>query len=283
MPAEGELSYAYLEGHPADAARVLERLAPAAAAALLAETPLRVAAPVLRQMLPLPAARCVECLDAAAAAGVLQGIGPQAGVALLRYVAAAERSRLLALLPTPLAVAYELLLGFPEGTVGAWMDPQPLALPAEMSAGEALERVRHAGPALVAEPQVIDRQQRLLGYVDLAELLRAEPRATLARLARPNPHTLPAQARIAGLREHPAWREAAALPVVEQDGRLVGILSHRALLRAVAAKAPSPAPRRAGDGLSALAGAYWFAVAGLLQAIVGMLPAKPGSGGGDAP
>lgn len=275
MASSEDLSYAFLEAHPADAARVLERLAPAAAAALLAGAPLRVAAPVLRQMLPLPGARCLERMDEAAAAGLLRGAGPQSGVALLRYLGAERRGRLLAQLPSALTLAYELMLGYPEGTVGAWMDPRALALPADMSAADALARVRHAEQGLVADPQVIDRQQRLRGYVDLADLLRAEPQATLARLVRPNPHSLPAQALVAGLREHPAWREAAALPVVERGDRLVGTLTHSALLRALSLAAATPPPRRAADTLTGLAGAYWFAVSGLVQALVGMLPAKP--------
>lgn len=43
MASSEELTYAFLEAHPSDAARVLERLAPAAAAALLQSAPLRLA------------------------------------------------------------------------------------------------------------------------------------------------------------------------------------------------------------------------------------------------
>ncbi len=158
---------------------------------------------------------------------------PQTGVALLRYFGAERRARLLAQLPTALAVAYELLLGYPEGTVGAWMDPRALALPADMTVGESLDRVRRADEVLAAYPFVIDRNQRLLGNVELADLLRADAATTLARLVRPSPHRLPAQALLAGLREHPGWREASTLPVVERGDRLVGALTHGALLRAL--------------------------------------------------
>ena len=57
MASSEELSYAFLEAHPADAARVLERLAATEAGALLQSAPLRLAAPVLRHMLPLSGAR----------------------------------------------------------------------------------------------------------------------------------------------------------------------------------------------------------------------------------
>lgn len=271
--ASGEaLSYAFLETHPADAARVLERLAPAAAAALLKSAPLRLAAPVLRQMLPLAGARCLEPLDDSETAGLLRGVGVQAGVALLRYIGADRRARLLTQLPTALTLAYELLLGYPEGTVGAWMDPRALALPADMSCGESLERVRQADESLIADPFVIDRNQRLLGYVELADLLRAHEATPLTRLLRASPHRLPAQALLAGLREHPGWREASTLPVVEHGDRLVGALTHAALQRALALEPHAPQPRSTEDTLAGIAGAYWFGVSALIQTLVGLLP-----------
>ena len=274
MASSEELSYAFLEAHPADAARVLERLAATEAGALLQSAPLRLAAPVLRHMLPLSGARCLESLDDNDVAGLLRGAGPQAGVALLRYLGAERRTKLLAQLPTALTLAYELLLGYPEDTVGAWMDPHPLALPADMTVAESLERVRHSDEALNADPFVIDRNQRLLGYVELADLLRADAATSLSRLARPSPHRLPAQALLAGLREHQGWRESSTLPVVEHGERLVGAITHTALQRGLSMEQSRPTPSSAEDTLAGIAGAYWFGVSALIQALVSMLPVE---------
>ena len=100
------------------------------------------------------------------------------------------------------------------------------------------------------------------------------PRLSLARLVRPSPHRLPAQALLAGLREHPGWREASTLPVVERGDRLVGALTHGALLRALSMEQGTPTPRRAEDTLVGIAGAYWFGVSTLIQALVGLLPVE---------
>lgn len=276
MASSEELTYAFMEAHPADSARVIERLAPTSAAALLRAAPVRLAAPVLRQMLPLAGARCMELLDDSEAAGLLRGVGAQSGVALLRYFAAARRAGLLAQLPTALTIAFELLLGYPEGTVGAWMDPRPLAFPSDMSANEALERVRGADEAVIADPYVIDRNQRLIGYVELADLLRANSSITLARLARPCTLRLPAKALIAGLPEHPAWHEVSALPIVERGEQLVGALTHAALLRALSSEQTAPATGAAHDTLAGIATTYWFGVSALIQALVGLLPVEKG-------
>lgn len=274
MASSEELTYAFLETHPADAARVLERLAPASAAALLQSTPLRLASPVLRQMLPLAGARCLERLTDTETVGLLRGIGAQPGVALLRYFGAERRAKLLVQLPTALTIAYELLLGYPEGAVGGWMDPRALALPADMTAGESLERVRLADDELVADPYVIDRNQRLLGYVELADLLRAGAATPLTRLVRPSPHRLPAQALLAGLREHPGWHTTSTLPVVERDDRLVGALTHATLQRALSMEQNTPAVNVAEDTLVGIASAYWFGISALIHAIVSLLPVE---------
>jgi magnesium transporter len=274
MASSEQLSYAFLEAHPADAARVLERLAAPEAGALLKSAPVRLASPVLRHMLPLAGARCLEQLDDKEIAGLLHGTGAQSGVALLRYFGAERRTRLLSQLPTALTLAYELLLGYPEDSVGAWMDPRTLALPADMTVGESLERVRRADEALIADPFVIDRNQHLLGYVELADLLRAGASTSLVRLVRPCPHRLPAQTLLTGLSEHQGWHEASTLPVVESGDRLVGAFTHAALLRALSLEQVAPLPNPAKDTLVGIAGAYWFSVSALIQALVGMLPVQ---------
>lgn len=274
MASSEELSYAFMEAHPADAARVLERLTAGEAGALLQSVPQRLASPVLRQMLPLAGARCLEQLNDAEIAGVLRGTGAQSGVALLRYFGAERRTMVLAQLPTAMTLAYELLLGYPEDTVGAWMDPRALALPADMTVGESLERVRRADEAMIADPFVIDRNQRLLGYVELADLLRANPATTLGRQVRPCPHQLPAQSLLAGLVDHQGWHEASTLPVVERGDRLVGAFTHAALLRALALEQVSITSTTSGSAVSNFASAYWISVSALIQSLVGMLPVE---------
>ncbi len=274
MPSSEELSYAFLESHPADAARVLERLSSASAAALLQSAPLRLAAPVLRQMLPITGTRCLEHLDDAEIAGLLRSVGAQAGVALLRYFSTERRALLLLQLPTALTIAFELLLGYPEGTAGAWMDPSPLALLSDMTVSEALERVRHADETMTADPFVIDQNQRLLGYVKLADMLRATAETSLARLVRTSQHRIPSQALLTGLREHPGWHEASTLPVVERGDRLVGVFTHAALQRALTMGQKATQQSREENTLANIAGTYWFGVSALIQLVVSLLPVE---------
>lgn len=269
----GSLSLAYLEAHPRDAARVLERLTPSAAADLLASVPLRLAAPVLRQMLPLFAARAMDRLGDDRAAGLLRAVGPQAGVAVLRQMPRARADTLIGQLPAPLAVAFRLLLGYPENTVGAWTDPHALAVTEDLLGAQAIEHLRTSGHEQDVL-YVVDGEQRLVGVVPLVELLRAPADTPLRRLMQPPPITVPAQSLISALHEHSGWTSARALVVVERGERFAGVLWQTALTAAHGPAREHDQPSTPGDVLSMLAGGYWGAVAGLIEMLVSWLPVK---------
>ena len=271
MASTEELSYAYLESHPGEAARVLERLAAQDCAAFLGATPRRLAVPVLRQMLALNAARCLERLDDSLAAGLLHGIGAQAGAAVLRHFPEPRRAPLIAQLPTPTAMAFRLLLSYSADTVGGWMDPRVLAVPTDFAASAVLERVRLAEPEFIGDIYVLDQDQRLRGTVDVSDLLRVEGRDPVARSMRAAPHSLPARSPLAAVRDHAGWIDYRVLPVVERGERFVGVLTYAVLLRALTRNARTQVSASA-DSFGGVVGSYWRGVSGMIEAAIELLP-----------
>jgi len=275
MAGTEDLSFAFLESHPADAARVLERIAPQNVAALLVDAPLRLASPVLRAMLPLHVARCLETLADDTVSGLLRAMGPQAGVAVLHYVPESRRNALLAQLPTALAIAFRLLLGYPEDTVGAWMDPRVLALPADTTADAALRRLREAEGESAVSIFVIGPGQRLLGQADLPDVLRAAAETPLSKVMHQANYTLPARAAIRAVEEHAGWDDYQMLPVVEREDRFVGALDRGVLARALLRTRHAQPGGGYGDLVANVAGGYWLGVASLIQVIVALIPVTP--------
>lgn len=267
------LSLAFMRGHPAQAARVLETLPDAEAAALFQRAPARLGAVVLAAMLPRRAARCIEALDDARALEVLASMGTQPTVALLRHLPEARRQRLITGLPTGTALASTLLLGYTEDTLGAWADPDIITLTADTRVGDVIERVRQT-PATHAWVFVTDAQQRLAGVVSLATLLHAPQGATLATLMQRPPAVLPANAPLSGAAAHPGWERGSTLPVVEPGERLVGALTHDALARALRRIAPAPAARDATVPVLFARG-YWHTLSGLFESGLVLLPRVP--------
>lgn len=273
MPDAQSLTLAFLSNHAMEAARVIETLPSTDAAALFAEIPARVGAPVLAAMLPPAAARVLGALADEQALALLNACGTQAAVAMLRHVAEPRRTQQIAGLATVNAVAARVLLGFPEDAVGAWTDPEVIALPLNAQVAAALERLQQGPEPADDAVYLLDAERRMCGYVALRTLVRAPGSMPLANLARPAPAPLSAMMPIAAAAGVPAWERVICLPVVDRAERLVGVLRRAALAQALNSR---PARANAGTDASAtqlLAAGYWSIVSGLLGATLAALPA----------
>ncbi len=277
------LSLAFMRAHPERAARVLEALPAEAVADLFLRAPARLSADVLAAMLPHSAVRCLALLDEQRVQQLLAPLGTQPVVALLRCMEPAHRQALVASLPTSLALASSLLLGYAEDSLGALADPDVLSLPPHTTAGEALQRLQAAATEQV-QLFVADTDRRLAGTVSLPALLRAPASTRLLALMKPPTAVLAANAPVSGAAAHPGWERASSLPVVEVGDRLMGVLSREALARALRHRAPQTA--RAGsadDGLPALfARGYWQLFSGALEAALALTPPVAPVAGPDA-
>ncbi|WP_446666647.1 magnesium transporter [Flexivirga sp. B27] len=118
------------------------------------------------------------------------------------------------------------VLGYSRHAIGRYMSPEVLPLDQDLSAGDALERVR----AHIDEPEtvyllpVIDHGRRLTGVIGLRSLLAADPAARVGDLAKPAQF-----ARAIDDREEAARRfrseKLLAMPIVDLEDRLLGILT----------------------------------------------------------
>lgn len=260
-----------MRAHPVEAARVLETVEPGESAALLARVPARVAAPVVAAMLPSAAARSIGGLEDETALALLSELGTQPVVAVLRHLAEPRRAQLIDGLPTAAALASKLLIGYMEDSVGAWTDPDVLALPGATPAAAALERVRHVG---IGQQYVFvsGENGQLDGWMPLSVLLRAPSGANLVSIMTQPEAVLPAQTPLSGALAHPFWERASAMPVVEAGERLVGVLTRDALARALRRTA-RPSRTTPADTLAGmLARGYWDALSGGAEAMATLLP-----------
>lgn len=266
------LTLTFLNAHPGEAARVLERMPAADSAALFERLPARAGAPVLSAMLPPAAARTIAALEDKPALALLTSAGAQSSVAILRHVSEARRARLLEGLPTATAVASRLLLGYPEDSVGAWADPDIITLPPETRVGDALVRIRSGDESNVEQVHAVRPDQRLEGIVDLHALLRAPETAAISTLMHKPAAVFPAATPLTSAATQRGWQQANALPVVDRNERLIGALRRSALVRALA-RGRAPAQVSEEDILiGVLAAGYWDAVSGLVEAAVVLLP-----------
>jgi magnesium transporter len=226
-----QLADAYLRLHPESAARLLESLPADQANAVLSAVDTATAAPVLSQMLPTHAARCLEHQQPHDAALLLEKLVSQQSVAVLRHMPATLREAVLDCMGPQWLMVFKLLLSYPTNTVGAWVEPRVLTLPDDCNAGEARERIARSDQVNQARIYVLDRSRRLRGAVRGLALLQVPNRKTLASILEPA-DALWARDLLVTAQESAIWERHTEAPVVNRDEEFIGVISYADLRRA---------------------------------------------------
>jgi len=232
-PAVAALTQRFLLDFPGEAARELEGMEAEEAAALLAP---HVPRAVVRAWEALAAdfARAVlEHLPAALAQRVLAEAEPAASAAVLMLLEPEARERLLKPLDREVARELRALAGYPQDSAGRLMDARIIPLRVGMTVGEAIERLRSVRRRGLRELYVVDDAGRLAGRVELQDIALARHEQPLAEIMRGVPAVVrdldPREDVVEILQREPI----SVLPVVNQEGRLLGVIRQAKLMAAV--------------------------------------------------
>ncbi|MFO7996143.1 MAG: magnesium transporter [Dehalococcoidia bacterium] len=170
----------------------------------------------------------LEAFSDQAARNFLEAMPPDDRAELLDEVPAKVARRLLQILSPDQRRVTMQLLGYEEGTAGREMTPLFVDLHEDMTVSQALERVRRLAidRETVYECYVMDRRRHLIGTVSLKDLVIADPDARVSDIMKPDPSFVSTHAdreeAARELREH----DLLAIPVVDAEQRLVGIITH---------------------------------------------------------
>lgn len=218
--------------YPDQAATELERLPREEVARYLGELPVREAATLLSHLGPDTAGEALVAIAPAEAAKIVGSLDPPAAARLLARLGEEPRDALLGRLDKSSAAELGELISYPPQTAGASMDPQVLALKPQATVRDALKRVRAQRDKAIQRIFLIDADQRLIGSLSIRELVLVEPSTPLGQLDMDPPIAVQAMASHSEVVEILDRARAASLPVVDLDGRLLGVLRHGALVEA---------------------------------------------------
>ena len=145
---------------------------------------------------------------------------------LLEEVPSVLATRMLRGLPEEDRALTASLLGYPQGSVGRRMTPEYVSTRASLTVAQTLERVQaHIDDAeTVYTIPVLDDTRTVVGVVSLRELLAAQPDDEVSVLMRPA-HTAPATETDEEAARRCADLSLLALPIVDSEERLVGMLT----------------------------------------------------------
>jgi magnesium transporter len=233
LPAVAALNRRYLLDYPYESARLLEAMPPEESAALLSEQPPHAIVRAWQALVPDVARAIVERIPDALARTLLSEAEPAASAAVIAQWDEAERERRLSALDPQVAHELRELLNYPENSAGRLMDMDVNPLRVGLSVAQAIARLKSIRRKGLRELFVVDDTGALVGRVEIQDLATADPDLDLREVVRPLLAAVtaldPREDVVASLERRPITE----LPVVNVNGRFIGVIRHAGLLTAI--------------------------------------------------
>ena len=184
----------------------------------------------IRSLPPAEAAAVLERVQPHEAVEALLELNPAIVQSILADLDTGARRFLQASAPPELVEQWKRNNQYSDGTIGRLMEPPLGVFNPEMSVGQAIDRLRPiVRTAFITYVYVVDAEGRLGGLVTMRDLLFNERSARLADVMLANPFTLTPQLRISDAMRLTVNRHYPQYPVVDDDGKLVGLVRGAAL------------------------------------------------------
>ena len=215
--------------HPADLAQIFSELPDKereAAFSLLAERNGRLAMEAISELGPETGATLLATRSADEIAKLAQEIPSDDAAALIDYLPEELSAAVLDLMRPKESGVVENLLEYAEQTAGRIMNPHVFALNEDLTVGEAITELQsNRDVEMVFYLYVVDERRHLVGVVSLRRLLLVSPETPLKRIMTADLIS----ARVDMDQEEVARQVASynllAIPVVDEENKLVGVIT----------------------------------------------------------
>jgi len=213
--------------HPADIADIVEELAPAEREAVFETLDEEVAAHALEEVDPKMQVSIVESLDSDRAADIVEEMNPDAAADLLADLTQARSEEILEEMGPEERHDVEGLLEHRENTAGGRMTTDFLSFSQRATVADAIDGLREfdGGTETLSTLFLVDKDEKLVGTVPLASIVLAEADTPLASLGTDDVISCPERASEQEFSETFDKYNLLILPVVDEDNKLVGIIT----------------------------------------------------------
>lgn len=239
-----------IEADPLRAAHQLETLSEDEAAEALHSLPASLVAALLPHLQASYAAALLADADEQMIATVANQLDPKRATAILMHLSSEVRARLLPHLSDSLRRDVQEQLTYPMDSVGRMMSTSFLAFHDTMKAGEAIRKIRALAQRGMPASYiyVIDDDETLLGVLNMHSLMLAPESEVLRSIMNPDVFTLHAFTSCDDAASQLSKRRYFAAPVVDSDGRMLGIVKAEHLLADIQKEATEDLLRMVGAG-----------------------------------
>jgi len=214
--------------HPRVIAEFLSALAPAEAWKVLCVGDISLAAEIFSEMEEWFQAEVAETLNRRELAQLVTEMSPDDRVDLLARIPDNKRQRILSALAVAEREDIRKLSAYEEGSAGSVMTSDYAALSPELTAAEAIEKLRREAPdkETIYYAYVVDKERRLIGFASLKDLILAPAHESVEEIMNAGVISV----RVSDDQEFAARQiqkyGLIALPVINGGDALVGIITH---------------------------------------------------------
>lgn len=223
----------YLAKYPEEATRNLEALPLRDIARVLGEMPAEASLPFWTRVTTDVGEQLLPMLDRGLAGRVLELLEPNRAADLISGLDEEVRERLLTGLARGPERNIRTVLSYPAGSAGAMMDPRVSIFRPETTVAEAIDRLIETGRKGIRFVWVVDDSNRLQSQVEVQDLALSDHDVALSELALPIPVAVQAVASSEEVVDLIQEYRMSNLPVIDIDGRLIGVVRHNAMVEAV--------------------------------------------------
>ena len=215
------------ELHPSDLAAILDRLAPRDRAGVLASLDDEAVADAMEEMEPDTQVEVLEDLTPERAADILEEMSPDDAADLVADLDQNVRDEIFAHMERTEAEEVQELLSYPEDSAGGIMTTAYIAVGAHLTAASTIEVLRELEPdaETIYYVYVTDDDDRLVGVLSLRDLIVARPDTAVGDVMIHEPVAVGVYADQDEVAEVVAHYNLLAVPVVDSEGRLAGIVT----------------------------------------------------------
>ncbi|MBZ0321097.1 MAG: magnesium transporter [Anaerolineae bacterium] len=214
--------------HPADIADLLEMLDDAHRLKVFESLHLNVAAEVLDEARTDTLQELVEALSDDKLADLLEAMPSDDAAEILSEIDEEQAEAIIALMTPAEAIEVEKLLAYEEDTAGRLMATNIVRLVKDWTIAQTLEYLRSIDLSVetLAYLYVVDTEGKLVGIIPIWKLLTAQPQEQLAQIMQTSVITVTIDTDQEEVARVVSQYDFFAVPVVDPNGKLMGIVTH---------------------------------------------------------
>lgn len=227
------LNRRFLLDLPWQAAQQIEAMDTAEAARALEHQPATVLVPVMMRLTPNIAAELLRTMPESLVCDLLSELLPNDALRMLNLMDHQERAAIILKVDPAVRAEIERLMKYPDDSAGRLMDARITHFRGSYTVDQTLDVLRQRRNQATRSLFLVDDNNKLSGKVRIQDVAVSTPDVTLQSLASPVTATVTpvtSKDEVVELLEH---FQLADLPVVDIDGRLLGVIYHAKLLQAI--------------------------------------------------